>query len=168
MSDLFVNSGAEFSRCRMYRYRLWRHWGPADSPPAMFLMLNPSTADENANDPTVERCQRRAYDMGYAGLTVGNIFALRSTDPKGLYVPGLDPVGPENNQAIIQMARSAGVVICAWGRHGNLNGRGATVLEMIRAAGITPHCLKMNQDGTPQHPLYLSYDLRPKAMEEKQ
>lgn len=159
-----IITGAEFSSCGLYRYRLWRHWGPADSPPAMFLMLNPSTADERANDPTVERCQRRSVEMGFHGLVVGNIFALRSTDPNRLYAPGIDPVGADNDAAILSMARSAAIVICAWGTHGKLNKRGETVLEMIRQAGITPLCLGQNRDGSPKHPLYLDYALRPVPM----
>ena len=84
MTSLFpCSSGAVFSECKRYRYSLWRVWNP-DLPVCMFLMLNPSTADETTNDPTVERCQRRAVQMGYGGLHVGNIFAWRSTDPTGI------------------------------------------------------------------------------------
>ena len=161
MTDLFCTSGAEFSPRGLYRYSLWRHWGPADSPPAMFLMLNPSTADETQNDPTVERCQRRAREMGYGGLLVGNIFALRSTDPGALYVWS-DPQGPDNNVAILKMAKQAGIVICAWGAHGRLRGRGKQVHAMLKAAGVTPHYLILNKDGSPKHPLYISYSVRPK------
>lgn len=161
MTDLFCVSGAEFSPCGLYRYSLWRQWGPADSPPAMFLMLNPSTADETQNDPTVERCQRRAREMGYGGLLVGNIFALRSTDPGALYCWD-DPQGPDNNVAILKMAKRAGIVICAWGAHGRLRGRGKQVHAILKAAGVTPHYLILNKDGTPKHPLYISYSVRPK------
>lgn len=161
MTDLFCTSGAEFSPCGLYRYSLWRQWGPADSPPAMFLMLNPSTADETQNDPTVERCQRRAREMGYGGLLVGNIFALRSTDPGALYCWD-DPQGPDNNVAILKMAKRAGIVICAWGAHGRLRGRGKQVHAILKAAGVTPHYLILNKDGTPKHPLYISYSVRPK------
>lgn len=90
--SLFEQSGAAFSPCRRYRYRLWRTWG--DAAPAVFVMLNPSTADEIENDPTVERCERRARAMGFGGLRVANIFSLRSTDPTALYTSD-DPVGPE-------------------------------------------------------------------------
>lgn len=155
-------SGAVFSACNQYRYRLWRVWGEA--APAVFVMLNPSTADEIANDPTVERCERRARAMGYGGLRVANIFALRSTDPSALY-GHQNPVGEENDQAILDSITGAGVVVCAWGGHGNLNRRGAAVLDIIRNAGVTPHYLTLNKDGTPKHPLYVGYDVKPTAWE---
>ena len=88
---------------------------------AVFLMLNPSTADAIDNDPTVERCLRRALKMGFGGLMVCNTFAYRSTDPEKLYEVE-DPVGPENDQIILARARSAGMVICGWGTHGALHG----------------------------------------------
>lgn len=157
--SLFENSGAIFSDCRQYRYRLWRQWG--EQPPAVFVMLNPSTADEIDNDPTVERCERRARTMGYGGLRVANIFALRSTDPQALY-GHQDPIGPQNDTAILESVAGAGIVVCAWGGHGNLNGRGDAVRHLLAAARITPHYLKLNRDGTPQHPLYIGYAVTPK------
>jgi hypothetical protein len=123
-------------------------------------MLNPSTAEEIVNDPTVERCERRARDMGYGGLRVANIFALRSTDPGALY-GHKDPVGEDNDRAILESILGAGIVICAWGGHGNLHNRGKAVLDLISKAGVTPHYLVLNKDGTPKHPLYVGYDIQP-------
>lgn len=160
--SLFEQSGAVFSDCRKYRYRLWRTWGEA--APAVFVMLNPSTADEVENDPTVERCERRARAMGFGGLHVANIFALRSTDPSALYNHD-DPIGPDNDAAILESVAGAGLVICAWGAHGNLYQRGQKVLQLLRGAGIAPHYLKLNNDGTPKHPLYVGYDVKPQAWE---
>lgn len=156
------SSGAYFSPCKQYRYRLWRRWG--DEAPAVFVMLNPSTADEIENDPTVERCERRARAMGFGGLRVANIFAMRSTNPKALYTSD-DPVGPENDAAILESVDGAGVVVCAWGTHGNLHQRGEIVLALIRSTGATPNYLKLNNDGTPKHPLYVGYDVKPQAWE---
>lgn len=158
--SLFEQSGAVFSDCRQYRYLLWRYW--SDAPKATFIMLNPSTADEVENDPTVERCERRARAMGYGGLRVANIFALRSTDPKALYTHD-SPIGQYNDAAIIESVAGAGLVVCGWGRHGNLVGRGSYVLWLLRRSGITPHYLKLNKDGTPKHPLYVGYDVKPQA-----
>ena len=126
-------SGARFSPCGRYRYLLWRIWDE-NRPPAVFVMPNPSTADEIKNDPTVERCERRARAMGFGGLRVANIFALRSTDPAALYQHA-DPVGPDNDAAIIESVAGAGIVVCAWGGHGNLNDRGAAVRVFRRKAG---------------------------------
>lgn len=152
-------NGAVFSGDGRYRYRLWRIWDPS-VPPAVFVMLNPSIANDYQNDPTVERCQRHAMAMGCGGIRVANIFALVSTDPKGLYNEA-DPVGPENDAAILQSITDAGVVICAWGAHGNYRNRGHDVLALIRHAGVVPHFLKLNADGTPKHPLYVSYSDAP-------
>ena len=152
-------STARFSPCRRYRYTLTRTWDPA-RPALVFCMLNPSTADETQNDPTVERCQRRAVRMGFGGVTVLNLFAFRSTDPTALYAAD-DPVGPENDAAILATIRGAGMLICAWGKHGNLHGRGAQVRAMFRNEGIAAHALAVNQDGTPKHPLYVRNDVVP-------
>ena len=156
------SSGARFSECMRYRYALWRTWDEATSP-LTFVMLNPSTANEVDNDPTVERCQQRAIQMGFGGVRVANIFALRSTDPAALYMD-TDPVGAENDAAILAACTGAGMVICAWGGHGKFKDRGAFVAGLIRQVGITPHALHINQDGTPKHPLYVGYSVQPKPM----
>jgi hypothetical protein len=153
-------SSAMFSDDMAYRYRLTRTWEPL-LPHAVFCMLNPSTADHNKNDPTVERCERRARATpGVGGLEVVNIFALRSTDPRALYEHD-DPVGPENDMSIVAAARRGFIVICGWGKHGALNGRGKVVIELLRRHGIAPHALKLNGDGSPAHPLYIAYTQQP-------
>jgi len=153
-------AGAAISECGQYRYGLWRIWD-ASRPYCLFVMLNPSTADETDNDPTVERCLRRARDMGYGGLHIVNLFAWRSTDPSIL--TGLDdPVGPDNDKEIVALAQDAGIVICAWGKDGAILGRANVVLAMLRQAGIQPHGLKFNLDGSPKHPLYVAYAEQPK------
>lgn len=154
-----MKTGATFSNCRTYRYALWRHWDES-KPKAMFLMLNPSTADETRNDPTVERCQRRAEMMGYGGLLVCNIFALRSTDPKTLYVAE-DPIGPQNDLAIIMGAKQSALIVCGWGAHGKYLGRGRAVHAMLTDRGYKPHYLRRTKDGQPGHPLYIGYDVQP-------
>lgn len=159
MSDLFADTGATFSDCMRYRYRLWRYWDRAKRP-LCFLMLNPSTADDLSNDPTVERCQRRALSMGFGGLEVVNIFAFRSTKPALLYSLA-DPVGPDNDQAIRDACAASGMVICGWGDHGKLSGRGSAVRGLLAQAGIVPHVLKVNSSGEPKHPLYVSYETTP-------
>jgi hypothetical protein len=102
--------------------------------------------------------------MGFGGLRVANIFALRSTDPTALYETE-DPIGADNDAAITESVTGAGIVVCAWGGHGNLGGRGNAVLNLLRERGIVPHYLKLNSDGTPKHPLYVGYDVMPKPWE---
>lgn len=153
LTDLFTTTGAVFTPCKRYRYRLWRTWD-ASKPPLVMVMLNPSIANEEQNDPTVERCQRRAMAMGYGGLQVVNIFSLVSTDPAALYSTP-DPIGPENDAAILDAVKGAGMVLCAWGTHGDHEGRAKAVVDLLRDAGVTPYCLGQNADGSPKHPLYL-------------
>ena len=148
--------GAVFSRCQAYRYRLWRRWG-GPRPSLVVLLLNPSTADAERNDPTVERCQRRALALGFGGLEVVNLFALRSTDPRGLR--GLvDPVGPENDAAILAACTGADAVLAGWGTWGALHGRDRHVRALLEAAGVRLQCLGVNRDGSPVHPLYQRSD----------
>lgn len=157
-----IDTGAVFSPCMRYRTKLWRVW-EASKPLVLFLLLNPSTADEVRNDPTVERCQRRAVAMGFGGMMVANIFALRSTDPGELYC-AVDPVGPGNDEAILDCASRAGLVVCGWGKHGALQGRGPQVLALLRRHGVVPTALQRNADGSPKHPLYVSYEHLPQPI----
>jgi hypothetical protein len=124
-------------------------------------MLNPSTANHSENDATVERCQRRATTMGYGGLHVANLFAWRSTDPRVLATLP-DPVGPDNDQAIVAASKAAGIVICGWGKDGTVHGRDRQVLALLRHAGVQPYALQFNKDGSPKHPLYVAYAEQPK------
>ncbi|MDN3516509.1 DUF1643 domain-containing protein [Aquisalimonas lutea] len=154
-------AGAVFSADGIYRYRLWRRW--AAGAQANFLLLNPSTADADTNDATVERCVRRARRLGCGGLEVTNVFALRTPSPAGLYRVD-DPVGPGNDGHVLDAAGTAGLVICGWGNHGRLRARGAAVLAMLRAHGIVPLVLDITRAGEPRHPLYLRYGLRPRCL----
>jgi hypothetical protein len=155
--------GAKFSSDRKYRWSLHRIWQPS-APLVCYVLLNPSTADESINDPTVSRCQTRASIARFGGLLVVNIFAWRSTDPAELYEIA-DPVGFANDNAILEAAVLADLVVCGWGKHGALHDRGREVLSLIRSAGKVPHALQINSDGSPEHPLYLSYKLQPKPIE---
>lgn len=157
-------SGAIFSPDRVYRYALFRQWRDEDYW-VNFLMLNPSTADEIANDPTVERCERRARSWGYAGLIVTNLFAFRSTDPS-VMLSAPAPVGPDNDLTIVEHASRAALVVCAWGKDGAHMGRSTAVLELLRGVKLT--ALKVSEKtGEPWHPLYLSYALTPKPYERR-
>lgn len=158
MKSLFDDSGATFSDCGHYRYRLWRRWGTG--PVVNFVCLNPSTADALVNDATVERLQRRATQWQFDGLVVTNLFAFRSTDPRQM-LTAADPIGPANDAAILDAVQNAGLVVAAWGNHGCHRGRSQEVRTLLREAGVALHCLKVSGTGEPSHPLYLSYDLKP-------
>lgn len=157
--DLLRQSQAVYSYCEAYRYSLQRVWD-AGLGRVTFVMLNPSTATEVQNDPTVERCERRARAMGFGAFTVVNIFAFRATDPADMR-RAADPIGPENDTAIHQAAMWADQIICAWGTHGAHLGRGPQVAANLRAAGVTLFHLGLSMHGAPKHPLYISYGVQP-------
>jgi hypothetical protein len=158
VSDLIFQT--RFSPCRTWRYTLARPLGtcwasglPLDGY-INFIGLNPSTADETKNDPTVRRCLDFARRWGHGGCMVTNIFAYRSTYPSDLRKVA-DPAGPGNNDALLETARNAVLVIAAWGMHGAFMDRGAHVTDMLDRAGVPLFCLGLTKHGYPRHPLYL-------------
>ena len=154
-----IKSSATFSPCRQYRYSLWRHWGDPAGGYAMFVGLNPSTADETMDDPTIRRCIGFAKDWGYAGLCMTNLFAFRATQPADMKAVA-DPIGPDNDQALLRMAQGSGVIVAAWGVDGAHLGRG----DVVRGMLPNLHFLKLTQAGHPSHPLYLPKILKPKLL----
>lgn len=152
-------STAVYSDCESFRYTLTRIWDPAGQK-ALFVMLNPSTATEVQNDPTVERCERRARALGFGAFQVTNIFAFRATDPKVMRAAP-DPVGPENDAAIREGADWADRIVCAWGTHGEFLNRGASVEALLRANGHPLYHLGLSKAGHPKHPLYIAYAQQP-------
>lgn len=151
-----ADSAASYSPCLNWRYALTRVWD-AQGPRALFVMLNPSTATEVQNDPTVERCERRARALGFGAFRVCNIFAFRATDPRVMRAAP-DPIGPGNDAAIMAGAQWAGMAICAWGTHGAHLGRGEQVAGLLRRAGVPMYHLGLSKAGHPKHPLYIGYD----------
>ncbi len=141
----------EFSACRVYRYKLLQRW--AAGPLCMWLMMNPSTADEHTTDPTVAKCAAIARLNGYGGQYIANVCAARFTDKTRLL--GLaDPVGPRNLAAILEMASEAHRVIAAYGHlPGDLPRVARETVEAVLAAGHAISVLGLSQDGTPTHPL---------------
>lgn len=152
-------STAIYSDCERYRYSLTRTWSEGGTH-ALFVMLNPSTATERQNDPTVERCERRARALGHGAFTVCNIFAWRETDPYKMRKVS-DPVGPGNDQAISAACEQADAIICAWGTHGAHLERGPMVEALMRATGRPLHHLGLTKDNHPRHPLYIAYAEQP-------
>lgn len=154
-----VAKGATLSACGLYRYQLWRRWDSA-LPAVNWIMLNPSTADASEDDPTIRRCVGFAKAWGYGGIVVTNLFAFRATDPRDMK-KAADPVGPENDDAIVATAAGAGLVVCAWGAHGVHLGRSGEVLAMLFCGSVKTTALKLTSAGEPCHPLYLPGELRP-------
>ena len=148
-------NGAVFSPDRIYRYVLYRVWDEA-KPRVMFIGLNPSTADESVDDPTIRRCKRFADDWGYGGLIMTNLFALRATAPK-VMLSHITPIGPKNDYWLETLARDAGIIIAAWGTNGSHQGRDKMVLRFMPQ---TRH-LGLTKAGMPRHPLYLKADTKP-------
>lgn len=119
------------SPCRTYRYTLWRNISSLDGEGyAMFIGLNPSTADEVLDDPTIRRCMAFAQAWGYGALCMTNLFAFRATKPADM-LAAADPIGPENDKHLIDLARDAGVVVAAWGTNGTHLGRDQAVHAMV-------------------------------------
>lgn len=154
---VFVPShrGAVFSG--EYRYLLWRTWDVA-RPRLLWVMLNPSVADETKDDPTIRRCVGFSRQWGYGGLDVVNLFALRTSDPKILPFAA-DPVGPENDRYIAEAARHATEIAVAWGEHGGYMRRDPAVRALLgRHAAHPLQCLGFTKNNSPRHPLYVPRD----------
>lgn len=149
-------STALYSPCETYRYLLTRVWD-TDAPRLLFVMLNPSTASELRNDPTVARCEARARAMGQGAVRVANLFAFRATDPRDLRAAPA-PEGPENDRLLVESVQWADGVICAWGNHGTLLGRAALAEALLRQTGKPLLHLGLTAAGQPRHPLYVRKD----------
>lgn len=151
---------ASFSNCRRYRYVLGRSWVTGSSLKqnrvALFICLNPSTADEERDDPTVRRCIGYAQSWGYDGVLVANLFAYRATQPADLKRIS-DPIGEENDSWLRALSVAAPIVVAAWGNQGEFMGRSRIVSQMIPIL----HCLRLTKRGQPAHPLYLPKNLKP-------
>jgi hypothetical protein len=165
MNDLFgsppgygrLRCSASISPDGAYRWwlrRSWTHGG--DGRCVCFVMLNPSTADAESDDPTVRRCLAYTQAWGFSTLSIRNLFALRATDPRALFAHP-DPVGPRGDVELAA-ARTADLVVCAWGAGAPL-GRDNRALALL--AGKPLHCLGLSKMGHPKHPLYLRADLQP-------
>lgn len=153
---------AVISSCGRYRYALGRNLpqsleaGPNAFETCLFVMLNPSTADANQDDPTIRRCIGFAEAWGYGRLEVGNLFAQRTPHPRELG-RGIDPVGPKNDELLEDLARHAKLTIAAWGAHPGVDDRARAVVELLGRHSAV-HCLGLTATGAPRHPLYVKAD----------
>jgi hypothetical protein len=150
---------AYFSDDRVYRYWLSREWGPVVNP-LVVIGLNPSTADETQDDPTIRRCIRFATDWGHDALYMLNLFAYRSTDPRALRSIA-DPIGPDNDITLRVMCEHRRV-LAAWGTHGTLGHRCYMAKPLLKGvAGIDLVTLGLTKEGHPKHPLYIAASTQP-------
>lgn len=147
---------ASFCRRRIYRYTLWRRWSDGDRY-VNFICLNPSTADESTDDPTVKKLVKCARSWGYDAVCVTNLFAFRATSPRDM-MRSQDPIGFGNDRHILEIAADASLIVCAWGRGGAFNGRGSAVKRLLYKFDL--HYLRITV-GQPWHPLYLPDNTRP-------
>jgi hypothetical protein len=155
--------GALISADGDYRYQLWRTWDDT-KPTVAFIMLNPSTADGTTDDPTIRRCIGYAKDWGYGSLVVGNLFAIRSTDPDKLSEHSAS-VGPDNDEHLLAICDAAEKIVAAWGAHGSFRDRDCEVAHLLDA---DLYALDTTQGGQPTHPLYQPADknLHPYTVDE--
>jgi hypothetical protein len=147
----YLSNLAVISEDEQYRYELRRRW--ADGHEAHFVMLNPSTADAQEDDPTIRRCVGFASSWGFGALVVTNLFAFRATNPRELFEQE-DPTGPENDSHVRNAAETAAITVLAWGSHGDFLNRDSEVLKLL--AGVPTFALHVTRNGSPGHPLYLS------------
>ena len=150
-----MQKGATLDPTGRYRYLLWRQWA-ADRPAVGFVMLNPSTADAIADDPTIRRCLRFAQSWGKGSLWIVNLFAYRTPKPQHLRQVA-DPIGPDNDRYLLKTQQQVQTLVAAWGNWGNLQNRDRTVLQLLQKKGRL-YCLGITQRQQPRHPLYLRCD----------
>ena len=151
-----MKKNAILSEDRKYRYVLSRIWDET-KPKVMIIGLNPSTADETEDDPTIGRCISFSKSWGYGGVYMLNLFAFRATQPKDMF-NAENPIGLENNSYIEIYSKKVEKIVCAWGNHGTYKNRGNEIREKFDKLFY----LTLNQTGEPAHPLYLKSELVPK------
>lgn len=164
-----------FSPDRKYRYALWRRFEqPYEmlteySPTTMrdgyvmFIGLNPSTADENKDDPTLRRCIDFAKRWGYCELCMTNLFGFRATQPRDM-LKTANPIGADNDITLLRVAKEAAMILCAWGGEGKFGGRDEVVADMLTrpyAGQKDLMALRLISDGSPEHPLYIPAETKP-------
>ena len=154
-------SEAVYSPCETYRYSLTRTWDESGRK-LLFVMLNPSTADELRNDPTVERCERRARSLGFGAFRVTNIFAFRATSPTDLK-KAKHPEGADNDEILESAISWSDQIIAAWGVHGHHQKQDEKIKALLFKSNVRVTHLGLTKDGHPRHPLYVPYSQSPVA-----
>lgn len=153
-------AGAEMSSDRVHRYRLDRVWNPSNARRLVVIGLNPSTADELVDDPTIRRCIAFAKRENCGGLVMLNLYTYRATNPSHLREATHRGAGKTNDDYILAACQDPNaLVLAAWGSHGSwIWLRAGNVERMLREAGVTLYTLGLTRDGQPRHPLYVRGD----------
>ena len=154
-----IRSTAIYSPCKSYRYLLTRTHVKAKKS-LLFILLNPSTATEFKNDPTIARCQKRSEILDYKAFAICNLFAFRTKSPK-IMKNCFDPIGPENNRIIKENVFSADKIICAWGNHGTHLNQAEAVVKIIKTKTTSIFHVGLTKKNQPTHPLYVEYSREP-------
>lgn len=177
----YVLKGARISKCGRYRYSLWREWRGTHDPEhwrwygtkdgaghewgdpksVLFVMLNPSTADGEADDPTIRKCAGFARRWRYERLEIVNLFAYRATKPRELFAADArreDIIGWENSSLVARAAREAGIIVCAWGAHAAGHDFHIETVRGWLISSAPQYHLGLTAHGYPRHPLYVPYD----------
>lgn len=154
-----VRSGAHFDPTGAFRYTLWREWD-REAPRLAWVLLNPSTADADVDDPTIRRCMSFAWRWGYGSIEVVNLYAWRASKPAALEAAGF-PVGPGNDRAVRRAVRRADRVVVGWGAFAARDDRFRAVLRRLGRVPLS--CLGTTAGGQPRHPLYVRGDTEPLA-----
>jgi hypothetical protein len=139
---------ATISDCQKYRYCLSRIWDQSKKT-VLFIMLNPSKADDENDDRTIRRCINFANSWGYGGIYVGNLFAYRTEKPAKLFNV-IEPIGKKNDETLIQLSKKSEITVFAWGNLGSYRNRNLEVQKFFS----DPLCLEKTKLGNPKHPLY--------------
>ena len=146
---------AEFDKKREYRFVLKRKWGTNADNFVNFILLNPSTADENTDDPTIRRCINFAQSWRYDGIWVTNLFAYKATEPENMKKAD-DPVGEKNDSYIEKYAEKSKKIVVAWGDDGDFRNRRNQVIRILSQLEKDLYCFHINKSGNPQHALRVS------------
>lgn len=151
IDNAYIDKGAILSKNRLYRYVLWRTWDTTSNKTCLFIGLNPSSADESEDDPTLKRCINFAKSWGFGRCVIVNLFAYRTSRPNKL-IQIKKPIGYKNNQHIKKQCEKADQIIIAWGNKGSHMNRDKYVLKLLKQFDLW--CFKLTMKGQPAHPLY--------------
>lgn len=148
------DNGATFSKCRRFRYELHRIWDK-EKPLAMFIGLNPSTANEIEPDPTIGRVEEFSRRWGFGGFYMMNLFAFVTAYPEELTNPYANTI--ENDSWLYNIAKSCSTIYYVWGNFKFARERSKEILEKFPGG----YAIIINKNGSPRHPLYIKGDTIP-------